>query len=252
MAADRLKKLYPLLMTAAGTIKPARVVILGAGVAGLQAIATAKRLGAIVEVNDIRPAVKEQVESLGGRFIDMPTAEDAEDKGGYAKEMGEDFLAKQREVLTNHIRQADVVITTALIPGKPAPRLVTEDMVKAMKPGSVLIDLAAVMGGNCELTEPGASVTKHDVLIVGEKNVPGLVPFHSSEMYARNVLEVFKLNVKDGAVAIDLADEINAGSIPIQGAAPIVTKEEEKPPKPEESAEKSEEAPAESPEKEGE
>jgi NAD(P) transhydrogenase subunit alpha len=229
IAANHLKRLFPMLMTAAGTIKPARVVILGAGVAGLQAIATAKRLGAIVEVNDVRPAVKEQVESLGGRFIDMPTPEDAEDKGGYAKDLGEEFLAKQREILAQHIAQSDVVITTALIPGKPAPRLVSEDMVKGMRPGSVVVDLAAVMGGNCELTEAGATVTKHDVVIVGEKNVPGLVPFHSSEMYSRNVLEVVKLNVKDGELAVDGGDEINQGAIAVNAPEPPPPEEPEEP-----------------------
>jgi len=214
MAADALDKIFPLLMTAAGTIRPAYVVILGAGVAGLQAIATAKRLGAVVEVTDIRPAVKEQVESLGGRFIDMPVPEDAEDAGGYAKDLGEDFLKKQREILTEHISRADVVITTALIPGKPAPVLVTEEMVGAMRSGSVVVDLAAVMGGNCALTEPGRTVVKGGVKIIGEKNVPGLVPFHSSEMYSRNVLTVIQhLVTKEGERVLDFEDEITAGSI---------------------------------------
>jgi len=213
MAADRLGKIYPLLMTAAGTIKPARVVILGAGVAGLQAIATAKRLGAVVEVNDIRPAVKEQVESLGGRFIDMPTPEDAEDAGGYAKDLGEEFLEKQRQILTEHIAAADVVITTALIPGKPAPKLLSEDMVKAMRPGSVVVDLAAVMGGNCDLTEPGQTVIRHGVSIVGEENVPGLVPYHSSEMYSRNILTVVQHLLDEGEPKLDFDDEITEGSI---------------------------------------
>ena len=222
-----MKKLFPMLMTAAGTIKPARVVIIGAGVAGLQAIATAKRLGAIVEVNDVRPAVKEQVESLGGRFIDMPTPEDAEDKGGYARELSEEFLAKQRQILADHIAQSDAVITTALIPGRPAPRLVSEDMIKGMRPGSVVVDLAAVMGGNCELTVPGETVTKHDVVLVGEKNLPGLVPFHSSEMYSRNVLEVVKLNVTDGALVIDPDDEINQGSIAVNAPEPTPPEEPE-------------------------
>jgi NAD(P) transhydrogenase subunit alpha len=239
MAADRMKKLFPMLMTAAGTIKPARVLILGAGVAGLQAIATAKRLGAIVEVNDVRPAVKEQVESLGGRFIDMPVPDDAEDKGGYAKDLGEEFLAKQRAILTEHIASSDAVITTALIPGKPAPRLLSEEMVKGMRPGSVIIDLAAVMGGNCELTEPGETVTKHDVVIVGEKNIPGMVPFHASDMYARNVFEVVKLNVTEGELSIDFADEINAGSIVVGAEAPPEPEPEpepEKEPEPETDA----------------
>jgi NAD(P) transhydrogenase subunit alpha len=217
MAAERLRKIFPLLMTAAGTIKPARVVILGAGVAGLQAIATAKRLGAVVEVNDIRPVVKEQVESLGGRFIEVPVPEEAEDRGGYAKDLGEAFLSRQRDVLTEHISQADAVITTALIPGRPAPKLVTEDMVRAMRPGSVIVDLAAVMGGNCELTESGAVVEKHSVTIIGENNVPGLVPYHSSEMYARNVLTVVQHLVRDGELSLDMQDEINDGSIVTHG-----------------------------------
>ena len=212
MAAERLGKIFPMMMTAAGTIKPAHVVILGAGVAGLQAIATAKRLGAVVEVNDIRPAVKEQVESLGGKFIDMPTPEEAEDKGGYAKDLGEEFLAKQRQILTDHIAKADVVITTALIPGRPAPRLVTEDMVKAMRPLTVIVDLAAVMGGNCELTEPGRDVVKHGVTIVGVENVPALVPLHCSEMYAQNVFAVVKHLVAADKLVIDFDDEITAGS----------------------------------------
>lgn len=217
MAANTLLKLFPLLMTAAGTIKPARVVILGAGVAGLQAIATAKRLGAVVEVSDIRPAVKEQVESLGGRFIDIPTPEESEDAGGYAKDLGEEFLKKQREILTEHISAADVVITTALIPGKPAPLLVTEEMVGVMKPGSVVVDLAAVMGGNCALTKPGETVVKDGVKILGEKNVPGLVPYHSSDMYAKNVLTVVQHLVKEGKIEIDLEDEISDGSFATHG-----------------------------------
>ncbi|MHC4470649.1 MAG: Re/Si-specific NAD(P)(+) transhydrogenase subunit alpha [Planctomycetota bacterium] len=212
MAADALLKLFPLLMTAAGTIKPARVVILGAGVAGLQALATAKRLGAVVEVSDIRPAVKEQVESLGGRFIDIPVPEEAEDAGGYAKDLGEEFLRRQREILTEHISAADAVITTALIPGKPAPLLLTEEMTKAMKPGSVVVDLAAVMGGNCALTKPGETVVVDGVKIIGERNVPGLVPYHSSDMYARNVLTVVQHLLTEGALELDFEDEITAGS----------------------------------------
>lgn len=213
MAADRLGKIFPLMMTAAGTIRPARVVILGAGVAGLQAIATAKRLGAVVEVSDIRPVVKEQVESLGGRFIDMPTPEASEDKGGYAKDPGEEFLRRQREILTEHISASDVVITTALIPGRPAPLLLTEEMVQAMRPGTVVVDLAAVMGGNCALTESGQTVVKHGVTIVGENNVPGLVPLHSSEMYAKNALTVLEHLVVEGALNLDFEDEITDGSV---------------------------------------
>ncbi len=213
MAAEALGKIFPLMMTAAGTIKPARVVILGAGVAGLQAIATAKRLGAVVEVSDIRPVVKEQVESLGGRFIDLPTPQDAEDEGGYAKDLGEDFLTKQRRILTEHIAAADAVITTALIPGRPAPRLVTAEMVDAMRPGTVIVDLAAAMGGNCELTEPGRVVEHGGVRILGDTNVPGRVPFDASHVYARNVLAVVTHLVKEGEIHVDLEDEINAGAV---------------------------------------
>ena len=167
MAAERLDKYFPLLMTAAGTIQPARVVIMGAGVAGLQAIATARRLGAVVEVSDIRPAVKEQVESLGGKFIDVPMEESGEGEGGYAKEVTPEFLKKQQAIVRERVTGADVVITTALVPGRPAPKLVTAETVEAMRPGSVIIDLAVAQGGNCELTEPGEHI-KHGVRIVGE------------------------------------------------------------------------------------
>jgi NAD(P) transhydrogenase subunit alpha len=216
MAAERLGKIFPLLMTAAGTIKPARVVVLGAGVAGLQAVATAKRLGAVVEVSDIRPAVKEQVESLGGRFIDMPTPEDSEDAGGYAREVGEDFLARQREILTEHVAQADAVVTTALVPGRPAPVLLTEEMVAAMRPGSVIVDLAAVMGGNCALTEPGRTVEREGVAIVGETNVPGLVAADASEMYARNLVAALRNMLREGELLIDFEDELTAGAVVCQ------------------------------------
>lgn len=213
LAADRLRKLFPMLMTAAGTIRPARVVVLGAGVAGLQAVATARRLGAIVEVSDIRPAVKEQVESLGGRFIDVPPPEDAEDAGGYAKDPGEEFLARQREILARHVAGADAVITTALIPGRPAPVLLTAEMVAGMRPGSVVVDLAAVMGGNCALTEPGRTVVRDGVTIVGEKNVPGLVAEDASEMYARNLVAALRNMLRDGRPSIDLEDEIVASAV---------------------------------------
>ena len=212
MAAEHLPKIFPMLMTAAGTIQPARVVIMGAGVAGLQAIATAKRLGAIVEVSDVRPAVKEQVESLGGKFIEVPTDESAEDAGGYAKEQSEEFLQKQRELVREKIVAADVVITTAAIPGKPAPKLVTDDMVEEMRPGSVIVDLAVETGGNCTLSEKGEVVTKHGVTIIGKLNVPALVPENATDVYAKNVLNLLGDMTKEGQVVFDFADEVTAGS----------------------------------------
>ena len=213
MGAYRLGRYFPLLMTAAGTIPPARVVIMGAGVAGLQAIATAKRLGAVVEVSDIRPVVKEQVESLGGRFIDLPLAESGEGEGGYAKEMGEDFLRRQREILTEHVSAADVVITTAQVPGKKAPTLLTRDMVETMRPGTVVIDLAAEQGGNCELTRAGEEVEHNGILVLGPGNLARSMPLDASVVYSRNVLELFQLMVKEGELVVDLDDEVVAGSL---------------------------------------
>ena len=214
MAAARLPKYFPLLMTAAGTVKPARVVIMGAGVAGLQAIATAKRLGAVVEASDIRPIVKEQVESLGGKFIPLPEIEESgEGKGGYAKQMSEQFLTEQRKIVRKHLVEADVVITTALIPGRPAPKLVPADVIEEMKPGSVVIDLAVAQGGNCELSEAGAEVYKHGVLIVGHPNLPATVPGDASLLYARNVWALLKHIVKVGAIEIDREEEVTAGCL---------------------------------------
>jgi len=213
LAAYHLGRYFPLLMTAAGTIPPARVIIMGAGVAGLQAIATAKRLGAVVEVSDIRPVVKEQVESLGGRFIDLPLEESGEGEGGYAKEMGEDFLRRQREILTEHVSAADVVITTAQIPGKRAPTLLTKEMVEAMRPGAVVVDLAAEQGGNCELTRRGEEIDHHGVLILGPVEIPRSMPLDASVVYSRNVLELFKLMVKEGELEVDIEDEVIAGSL---------------------------------------
>ncbi len=213
MAADHLPKLFPMLMTAAGTIHPAHVVVLGAGVAGLQAIATAKRLGAVVEVSDVRPAVKEQVESLGGKFIEVPTDEAAEDEGGYAKEQSEEFLQRQRALVRERIIEADVVISTAAIPGKKAPMLVPEDMVRDMRAGSVIVDLAVETGGNCELSEVGKVVQKHGVTIVGMTNVPGLVAVHATEMYARNVFNLLNDMLKDGELAIDREDAVIQGAL---------------------------------------
>ena len=213
LAASRLGKYFPLLMTAAGTIQPSKVVIMGAGVAGLQAIATARRLGALVEVSDIRPAVKEQVESLGAKFIDLPMQESGEGQGGYAKEVSADFLAKQQAVLTAKIAAADVVITTAQVPGRPAPKLVSEAMVKAMRQGSIIVDIAADSGGNCELTENNKEVTKHGVLIMGYSNLPNSMPEDASNLYARNVYALVKLINDKGALKLDLADEIIAGAL---------------------------------------
>ena len=228
MAADKYQRLFPMLMTAAGTIKAARVVILGVGVAGLQAIATAKRLGAVIEASDVRPSVKEQVESLGAKFIDVPyeTAEEreaAEGVGGYARPMPPSWLERQKVEVAKRVAQADVVISTALIPGRPAPVLVTEDMVRSMKPGSVIVDMAAGKGpsgadGNCPLTEAGRTVTKHGVHIVGETNLPALVAADSSSLYARNVIDFLKLVVtKEGALQVPMDDDIVAACLMTQG-----------------------------------
>jgi len=214
LAAWRLPKYFPLLMTAAGTIKPSRVVVMGAGVAGLQAIATAKRLGAVVEVSDIRPAVKEQVESLGGKFIELPQAESGEGQGGYAREMGEDFLRRQREIVQRHLSQADAVITTALVPGRPAPRLVTAEMVHAMRAGSIIVDLAVEQGGNCELSQPDREVVENGVLILGPSNLAAAMPHDASLLFARNTYALLQLLLdKEGKLAINLEDEIIAGSL---------------------------------------
>jgi NAD(P) transhydrogenase subunit alpha len=214
LAAWRLPKYFPLLMTAAGTIKPARVVIMGAGVAGLQAVATAKRLGAVVEVSDIRPAVQEQVESLGGRFIELPMAETGEGEGGYAKEMGEEFLRRQREIVAEHVAAADVVITTAQVPGRPAPMLVPRAMVERMKPGSVIVDLAVATGGNCELSRMDEEVVHRGVLILGVGNLPATTSHDASAVYARNVLNlILEIRGGDGTVTIDPENEIVDGAL---------------------------------------
>jgi NAD(P) transhydrogenase subunit alpha len=213
LAAVHLPKYFPLFMTAAGTIQPARVVIMGAGVAGLQAIATARRLGAVVEVSDVRPAVKEQVQSLGAKFIDLPNLESGEGQGGYAKEMSAEFIQKQQEILGARIAQADVVITTALVPGRPAPRLVSADMVKRMKTGSVIVDLAVEQGGNCELSELGKTVVKHGVKILGEANLPASMPHDASVLFARNVLSLLMLFAKGGELKLDLDDEVIKGTL---------------------------------------
>ena len=198
-----------MMMTAAGTIAPAHVFILGAGVAGLQAIASAKRMGAVVNAYDVRPAVKEQVESLGGKFVELELETDeSETKGGYAKEMGEEFLKKQREMMLKVVGESDVVITTAAIPGRKAPILVTSEMVNKMKPGSVIVDLAAERGGNCELTEAGKTSIVNEVRILGPINMPSDVPYHASQMYSKNLTNFLNLLVKDGAIQLDSDDEI--------------------------------------------
>jgi NAD(P) transhydrogenase subunit alpha len=227
MAADKYQRFFPMLMTAAGTVKAARVVILGVGVAGLQAIATAKRLGAVIEASDVRPSVKEQVESLGAKFIDVPYETDEEKEaavgvGGYAKPMPQSWLDRQKAEVAKRVAQADVVISTALIPGRAAPTLITEDMVKSMKPGSVIVDIAAGKGpnggGNCPLSEADKTVVKHGVTLIGETNLPSLVAADASSLYARNVLDFLKLILnKEGALHIDLEDDIVAACLVTQG-----------------------------------
>ncbi len=223
IAADKYQRIFPMLMTAAGTLKAARVVVLGVGVAGLQAIATAKRLGAVIEASDVRPSVKEQVESLGAKFIDVAyeTAEEreaAEGVGGYAKPMPPSWLERQKAEVAKRVAAADIVITTALIPGRPAPVLVSEEMVKSMKPGSVIVDLAAPQGGNCPLTEAGKTVLKHGVTLVGETNLPALVAADSSALYARNLLDFLKLiTTKEGLLQVPLDDDIVVACLMTQG-----------------------------------
>jgi NAD(P) transhydrogenase subunit alpha len=213
IAAESLPKFFPMLMTAAGTVFAARVLVIGAGVAGLQAIATARRLGAQVWGYDVRPVVKEQVESLGAKFLQFDLGvSDAEDTGGYAKALSADTARRQQEMLGEKTKDFDVVVTTALVPGRPAPRLVTAETVAGMRPGSVIIDLAAEAGGNCELTEPDQVVVRHGVTIHGPTNLPSTTPVHASQLYARNVTELLRELVKDGAVSIDLTDEVVRGA----------------------------------------
>ena len=223
MAANAYGKMMPMLMTAAGTVKAARVVIMGVGVAGLQAIATAKRLGAVVEATDVRPETKEQVESLGAKFIDVPLTdaekELAKGQGGYARDMGDDYKQRQAALVAERIKQADIVITTALIPGRAAPVLVTEDMVKSMKPGSVIVDMAVEQGGNCPLSELDKTVMKHGVHLIGVANIPALVAADSSALYARNLLNLLNLmlDAKTGEFNINRDDEIIAGTLVCAG-----------------------------------
>ncbi|MGB9512438.1 MAG: Re/Si-specific NAD(P)(+) transhydrogenase subunit alpha, partial [Candidatus Acidiferrum sp.] len=218
IAADTLPRMFPMLTTAAGTIAPARVLIIGAGVAGLQAIATARRLGAVASAYDMRPASKEQVQSLGGRFVELPIeAKDAQDARGYGKAQDETFYQKQRELLGKTIAESEVVITAAVIPGKKSPVLVTKEMVAKMAPGSVIVDLAAERGGNCELTKPDEIVVEHNVTIIGEFNLAGAVPYHASALYARNISAFLQHLVKEGKLQLDMKDEIMRETLVTQG-----------------------------------
>lgn len=223
MAADTLPRMFPMLMTAAGTVAPAKVFIVGAGVAGLQAIATAKRLGAVVKAYDVRPAVREQVESLGGKFVEFQLqTESAETKGGYAKAMDEEFYVKQREMMTKVVAENNVVITTAAVPGKKAPILVTKSMIHGMSPGSIIVDLAAERGGNCELTRLNETVTERDVTILGPGNLPSTIPYHASEMYSKNLVTFLKHLVDTGLgsqrrLPEDIEDEILKDTLVTRG-----------------------------------
>jgi NAD(P) transhydrogenase subunit alpha len=212
IAAQELGRFFPMLMTAAGTIRPATVLVLGAGVAGLQAIATARRLGAVVQGFDVRAAVKEQVESLGARFLEFDLGGDLEGAGGYAKELTAEQQARQQELMAEAIGKVDVVITTALVPGRRAPILVTEEAVKKMKPGSVIVDLAGEAGGNCELSEPGQTVIRHDVKIAAPLNVPSTLAEHASQLYAHNIQALLEVMIEDGSLKLDFEDEVIAGA----------------------------------------
>jgi NAD(P) transhydrogenase subunit alpha len=209
IAANALQKFFPMLMTAAGTVRPARVLVIGAGVAGLQAIATARRIGAVVEAFDTRPVVKEQVQSLGATFIELELgSHDTQDAGGYARELAEEHIRKEKELIHERAKNADVVITTALIPGRRAPVLVMAETVEAMKPGSVIVDLAGEQGGNCELTEPGATVERHGVHIISPLNIASDLAFHASQMYAKNISALVALLAPDGSLKLDTSDDI--------------------------------------------
>jgi NAD(P) transhydrogenase subunit alpha len=216
IAAERLPKFMPLLTTAAGTVRPAKGIVMGAGVAGLMAIGTARRLGAVVEATDVRPVVKEQVQSLGGTFIEVEMTDEekakAETAGGYATEMSDDYKRRQAELIAERIKDADFIITTALIPGRPAPKLVTEEMLKSMKPVSVIVDMAAEMGGNVEGTEPGKEVVKHGVTLIGITNLPATMPGSATQMYAKNIQTLIKHLVSDGKLELDFSDEITRGA----------------------------------------
>ncbi|MFQ5896793.1 MAG: Re/Si-specific NAD(P)(+) transhydrogenase subunit alpha [Candidatus Methylomirabilia bacterium] len=213
LAARALPKLFPMLMTAAGTIAPARVLVLGAGVAGLQAIATSRRLGAAVEAFDVRKAVKEEVESLGAKFIGVDALEDATGEGGYARAVSEEFKRKEHELIRAHVAKADICITTALVPGTRAPILITEEMVRDMRPGSVIVDLAGEQGGNCELTQPGQEIVRHEVTILAPVNLPSALPVHASQMYSRNMENLLLYLGRQGRLQIDLGEEIARGCV---------------------------------------
>ena len=221
VASTLLPRYFPLLMTAAGTVPPAKVLVLGAGVAGLQAIATARRLGAVVSAFDVRPVVREQVESLGATFLEVDLPETGESAGGYAQELPEETQRRQRELLAEHVAASDVVITTALVPGRPAPRLIGAEMVASMRPGSVIVDLAAEAGGNCELTEPGTTVVRENVTIVGDRNPAAAMPYDASRLYARNVAELLGVCLNDGHVAVDPDDAVIAGCLVCRGGAVV-------------------------------
>jgi NAD(P) transhydrogenase subunit alpha len=209
LAANALQKFFPMLMTAAGTVRPARVLVIGAGVAGLQAIATARRIGAVVEAFDTRPVVKEQVQSLGATFVELSLgSDDLQDAGGYARELAEDHIRKEKELIHERARNADVVITTALVPGRRAPLLVSEETVSAMKPGSVIVDLAGEQGGNCELSEPGKTVERHGVTIIAPLHIASDLALHASQMYSKNVAALVALMTPDGAIRLDMNDDI--------------------------------------------
>lgn len=229
LAATTLPKMFPMLMTAAGTVTAARVFVLGAGVAGLQAIASSRRLGAVVSAYDIRTAVKEQIESLGAKFVVLNIeAGGSEDKGGYAKAMGEDFYRRQRELLTEVLREQDVVITTAAVPGQKAPILVTAEMASALQPGSVIVDIAAERGGNCELTHPGQTVVHNGISILGPLNLPSTVPYHASQMYASNLVSFLKLMVNKGELKVNREDEIIRETLVTQGGEVVHARVSEK------------------------
>jgi NAD(P) transhydrogenase subunit alpha len=217
LAAGTSSKMFPMMMTAAGTITPARVFVLGAGVAGLQAIATAKRLGAVVEAYDVRPEVKEQVQSLGGRFVELDLKTEAQGTGGYAAAQSEDFYRRQQELLAKHFKTADVVITTALVPGRKAPVLISKEMAENLAPGAVVIDLAAEKGGNCAVTEPGRTIDYRGVTVIGPVNLPSEVPFHASQMYSKNVSAFVTQLLKDGQLQLNLEDEIVKGTLVAHG-----------------------------------
>lgn len=221
LAADSINKFFPMLMTAAGTIAPAKVMVLGAGVAGLMACATAKRLGAVVSATDVRPEVKDQVKSVGAKFLEVKSSESGAGEGGYAKEMSEDYKRKQAEMIAANIAKSDVVIPTALIPGRKAPILITEEHVKSMKPGSVIVDIAAEMGGNCALTEKGKDVVKHGVLIIGNTNLPSTMAYHASQMFSKNIERYLSHMCNENGFTMNMQDEITAKSMVTKGGETI-------------------------------